>query len=213
MAQVLAGAKIRRVNQSTAALYQKLMADRKLRITQENKTIIQGVLDLFNKRLQKGTIPQLQQRYGSLDEETNEEEVRELFNSLFAASQADPEAHFRLVAAVYITELRELFWNIYWEQFKVCLLEEKRIADIVVTLDMWFKASGYLVEQYPYVFPEFFTQLPKFLEELKASKNYKVVQKEFEKRLSQKDWYPVIQKYIQSRQNLLSNIWGAVNKL
>jgi GTPase-associated protein 1, N-terminal domain type 2/GTPase-associated protein 1, middle domain len=181
-------------------------AQDRLKIYWQHQTIIRGAIDLTKGRLQESTVEELYKYFDTISSDKYEQEASELFKEFFA-SKIDSEAHFKLVRGVYIKRHRVEFWKMYWSSFQSCLIDNERINEIVRIMDLWFNTSANLTS-HPYVVPEFFTELPSMLEAIQSSKNYRRIERTFKSQLTGKDWYPVIEKYLQkSRKGLLGNFF------
>jgi GTPase-associated protein 1, N-terminal domain type 2/GTPase-associated protein 1, middle domain len=188
--------------------YQTALSPSHLQISWQIQSIIKGAIDLTKGRLQDATIPELYRYFESVSSDKYESEAKELFDEFFANRNIDPHEHLKLVRGVYIKRHREDFWKIYWSHFHSSLVEKEQIMAIVYIIDLWFRYSGDMINEHPYVLPEFFAELPNILEEIQASKNYRKIERSLKSELSRKDWYPVIEKYFQkSRKGFLGNFF------
>jgi hypothetical protein len=201
----LVGVKIHKPDGNTLKAYQLILNDSQIQISQNKQAIIKGVIDLVTGKLQDSTIPELKTYFGRVSATTYEEEVKELMSEFFT-NRYDCNSHLKLVSAVYQNRYSEIFWNLYWEVFLDCLLEKQKIHEILEILDFWFNSSGSSLDNYHYVIPEFFTELPSILSEIIESKSYRKINKDFEKKIQNKRWYPVIQKYLKKNKGFFGLI-------
>jgi hypothetical protein len=196
--------------ESLANIYTRVLANPNLSISQEQTLILQGSLDMYHNRISEINIEALHQRYQTLPPEKYEKEVEKLLEKFFA--QKDPEIlteeHFKVVQIAYVIRHRDLFWDIYWSNFCHCLVEEQRVNDIVLIMDLWFNVSSHLAKKLDYFVPEFFINLPNALEEVLKNKGFGKVKKDFEGKIKRKSWYPIIQPIFE---NTRSNIMGRIS--
>ncbi|MFM6292188.1 MAG: hypothetical protein ACKPES_23185, partial [Dolichospermum sp.] len=171
-----------------------------------NQTILKGVVALFKGKLQEADVSNLERHFAKIDAGTYQREVKELMAEFFS-SKLDADIHFKLIRSVYNRKNSQEFWNLYWENFKEILIERSRVDEIINILDLWFNYSASLMENYHYVVPEFFTELPSLLEEIRGLKSYRKIEKDFEGKLQRKKWYPVIEKYLKKNRGILGNLF------
>lgn len=200
--KVLSEAKIEKPNTETFKLYQLLLPNIEKLMISKYKIIIQGGMDLYNKEIQENNVSEYYKYFRKLNPEKYKEEANNLVTEFFG-SKPDSKVHSKLVRSIYNSNHRKIFWQIYWSSFKNYLLEQQRVNDIVVVLDFWFNSSPHSLEKYFYAVPEFFTELPIVLEDICSNKNYKAISKDFEAKIEQKRWYPIIQKYIKKNKGLI----------
>lgn len=196
--------------ESLANIYTRVLANPNLSISQEQTLILQGSLDMYHNRISEMNIEASNQRYQTLPPEKYEEEVEKLLEKFFAQKTPEKltEEHFKVVQIAYVIRHRDLFWDIYWSNFCHCLVEEQRVNDIVLIMDLWFNVSSHLAEKLGYFVPEFFINLPNALEEVFKNKGFGKVKKEFESKIKRKSWYPIIQPIFE---NTRSNIMGKIS--
>lgn len=223
----LSQAKICKLDSKTLKVYEKLLSKTSgitsyhlgyptaaspshLEISWQTQSIVKGAIDLTKGRLKEATIPELYRYFESISSDRYEPEAKELFNEFFANRNIDPQEHLKLVKGVYIKRHRDEFWKIYWSHFHSSLVEKEQIMAIVYIIDLWFRYSGDMINEHPYVLPEFFAELPNILEEIQASKNYRKIERSLKSELARKDWYPVIEKCFQkSRKGFLGNLFSS----
>lgn len=186
-----------------AAMYAKFYAE--IPLNPAHMGMIQGCLALYNRELDTRAVLDLRQRFGVIDENLYEKEIDGLFAAFF-----QPETHLPLIQATYSLKYREAFWGCYWDYFADLLLKHQNVAGTVQILDFWFQQSGGLIEKMPYAVPEFFAGVLDALRDLRESRSYKQVERDFEARLGQMAWYPVIQVALQkTRKGLFGGFRGS----
>ncbi len=203
---ILTKAKIIKPDQELFNLYQSILDNPKIQLLSDHQTILKGVVALFKGKLQEADVSNLERHFAKIDAETYQREVKELMAEFFS-NKLDADIHFKLVRSVYNPKNSQEFWNLYWDNFKEILVEKSRIDEIINILDLWFNYSASLMENYHYVVPEFFTELPSLLEEIRGLKSYRKIEKDFEGKLQRKKWYPIIQKYLKKNKGLLGNLF------
>jgi len=203
---ILTKAKITKAEQQTFNLYESILENSKIELSPDHQIILKGVISLFTGKLQEADISNLERYFAKLNTEAYQQEVKELMAEFFS-SKVDADIHFKLVRSVYNIRHRQEFWNLYWENFKDFLIEKSRLDDIINILDLWFNYSAPLIENYHYVVPEFFIELPNLLEEIRGIKGYRKIEKDFESKLQRKKWYTVIQKYFKKNKGILGNFF------
>lgn len=194
-------AEINYLSDMVAALYEKMLKDSRLAISQTYQIIIRGSLDLYHQQLTESAIDNYHQHFKHIDPERYEREAGKLLGEFFASrgKEFNPTHHFNVVRATYVGEHREDFWKLYWSNFNMCIFNEQRVDNAVKVLDYWFNAESYFSGSLPYFIPDFFIKLPEYFEEVKKAKAYNQIKDKLEARLRSKQWYDIINPILNDR--------------
>jgi GTPase-associated protein 1, N-terminal domain type 2/GTPase-associated protein 1, middle domain len=211
--EILSDAGIAKPSEQLATLYDRILTDSRLAIKQTYETIIRGSLDLRYQKLTESKLDEYFNYFAGLESEEYEQEAGEFLNGFFATRGTfNPQDHFNVVEVTYIKKHRDLFWEIYWYQFNKSLFsEQQRIDNVLQALDYWFNAKTYFSDGLPYFIPDFFMRLPEYLKAIKKNKGYDRIKDKFERGLSQKNWYQVVEPFINDKSEQgwlkLPNMW------
>lgn len=193
---LLSYAKIAQPSKEDATLYANILQHPLLYHKIAELIIIQGSLDLYNNQLTEVYLEQYYQYFQQIDLERYKREAGNLLKGFFNIN------HYQVLQATYIEEQRHNFWEVYWSQFTKCLLNQQQGANnATIILDFWFNNKPPFPKNLRYLVPDFFTGLPKYLQEVKKAKGYNQIKDNFEVGLRKKSWYRIIEPIIKEQSN------------
>ena len=198
----LDGAVVEPLDETTATLYVRLENDRTLDLNDDHMAVIQGALILSDNEPTEVRVERIRARLLKLGPEAYQHEVTQYLHRFFASQR-----HIDMVAMVYAPQHRTIFWGLYWEQFQIVLLDERRADVIVEIINAWFEMPPVLVNERQFVVQEFFVDILDVLREVRAQKGYKNVGAQFEGLLKQQPWYRVVEKALQKQRRGLLGGW------
>ena len=110
---------------------------------------------------------------------------------------------------VYNRRFTTIFWQIYWHQFAVELLEKRKVIECVDIMDTWF-TNAYSNLQY--VSEAYFLALPAQLVAIGSAKQFKSISKDFLHTIETKKWSYVIRPYLpEVKSGFLGGLFGSKN--
>ncbi|PJF45050.1 MAG: hypothetical protein CUN55_00925 [Phototrophicales bacterium] len=204
----LLGSVIDIVDENTRLSYEKF--EKNIPVDPRLAAVFEGSLALMRRELGYEVANHIQERYSSLELEYGDiyqYEVERLLSVFFGASH---EQHLQLIRAIYHPKWRDLFWELYMGKMRACLLEENDLRTAMQVLDFWFYKATELYTERPFVIPEFFVQLPIWLENIRSERAYKRIEQEFEQQCQERKWFAVIERFLNTKgkRGRLGGLWG-----
>lgn len=190
---VLTDAEIALVNDRTVQLYERYLTPN---LAPSLLGAIEGSLALAKQSLNLENASRIQARLTGLNEAKYRDEADKLIAGFFATRKETVNHHWLLIYTTYVAKHKAAFWKLYWAQMETEILQNQKTDQVAKILNFWFEKVQFLGEQLPTIVPEFFLELSGVLANIRDSREFRSVERDLKRSLSNYPWYPTVQGYL-----------------